>query len=178
MSHTVIVYFSRAGENWTPAGKQRLRVGNTARAAGILEELTGADAFKIEPAVPYAEDYDTCVQQAHAQLQIGARPALARWPVDELDGCRCMILCYPNYCGTMPMPVWTFLARYDWTGITILPLCTHEGDGLGRSEEDLRALTYGADRRPGLAIQGSAVRGAAADIELWLRQNGIPLIED
>ena len=178
MSHTVIVYFSRAGENRTPAGKQVLRVGNTARAAGMLEQMTGADAFKVEPAVPYAEDYDTCVRQALAQQQAGIRPALARWPTDELDGCRRMILCYPNYCGTMPMPVWTFLSRYDWTGVTILPLCTHEGDGLGRSEADLRTLAPGADLRPGLAVQGSAVRGAAADIELWLLQNGVEILPD
>ena len=38
---------------------------------------------------------------------------------------------YPNYWGTMPMAVYTFLERYDLTGKTVHPFCTHEGNGAG-----------------------------------------------
>ena len=53
MSSVLIAYFSRAGENYTPDGIVRLRVGNTACAASLLEQLTGADVFKITPKQPY-----------------------------------------------------------------------------------------------------------------------------
>ncbi len=73
----------------------------------------------------------------------------------------------------MPMPVFTFLERYDLSGKLILPLCTHEGSGMGRSEGDLKKLCPDADVRPGLAIRGSSVKTAANDIENWLKKEGV-----
>ena len=45
---------------------------------------------------------------------------------------------YPNYWGTVPMPVVTFLKHFDFSGKRIKPFCTHEGSGLGRSEQDTK----------------------------------------
>ena len=43
----IIVYFSRAGENYVSGALKKLAVGNTQKAAEILREITGADIFKI-----------------------------------------------------------------------------------------------------------------------------------
>ncbi len=67
----------------------------------------------------------------------------------------------------------TFLDRYDFTGKNILPLCTHEGSGMGHSENDIRKLCPGANVRKGLAIRGGSVKNAEADIERWLKTQGI-----
>lgn len=67
----------------------------------------------------------------------------------------------------MPMCVFTFLERFDFTGKTILPFCTHEGSGLGRSEADLRRLCPGAKIAKGLAIRGSAAAGARDALKRW-----------
>ena len=75
---------------------------------------------------------------------------------------------YPNWCGTMPMPVWTFLDAHDWTGKVICPFCTNEGSGLANSTADLEKLAPAADRKPGLSIKGSQVQNAKADIEAWI----------
>ncbi len=48
------------------------------------------------------------------------------------------------------MAVYTFLERFDFTGKTILPFCTHEGSGLGHSEADIRRLCHGAKVGKGL----------------------------
>ena len=40
----------------------------------------------------------------------------------------------------MPMPVWTFLEGCDLAGKRILPMCTNEGSGMGRSEADIARL--------------------------------------
>lgn len=73
----------------------------------------------------------------------GARPELREYP-DSLEPYDTVYLGYPNYWGTMPMPVFTFLEHFDFSGKTIRPFCTHEGSGLGHSVEDIRRLCPGA----------------------------------
>lgn len=81
-----------------------------------------------------------------------------------------IILGYPNWWGTMPMPVFTFLEQYDLRGKTILPFCTHEGSGMGHSEADIKALCADAKVGKGLAITGNKVNQAKKDIENWLKK--------
>src|SRR5512145_340191 len=80
---------------------------------------------------------------------------------------------YPNWCGTVPMAVCTFLAAHGFAGKTILPFCTHEGSGLGRSERDIARLCPGAKVLKGLAIQGSAAQGAGKELSAWLRRSDV-----
>ena len=75
---------------------------------------------------------------------------------------------YPNYWNTMPMAVFTFLEQYDFTGKVIRPFCTHEGSGMGSSETDIKTLCPGANVEKGLAIHGSRISGAKAQLEKWL----------
>lgn len=71
----------------------------------------------------------------------------------------------------MPMCVFTFLERFDFTGKTILPFCTHEGSGLGRSAADIKRLCPGAEVRKGLALHGGSVQSARPAIARWLEEN-------
>lgn len=91
--------------------------------------------------------------RAHRGLQ--AR-GLAAAPPDTA-GLDVLILCYPCWCGTMPMPVWTFLESCELAGKRILPMCTNEGSGMGRSEADIRRLCPEATVEKGLSVKGSAV---------------------
>lgn len=95
-------------------------------------------------------------------------PALRALP-DHLEDYDTIYLGYPNYWGTMPMCVFTFLASFDFTGKTILPFCTHEGSGLGRSEADIRRLCPGARVGRGLAILGTAVCREEAALAAWVK---------
>lgn len=165
----LIAYYSRADENYFGGQRRYITEGNTEKAAKMLAELTGADLFQIEQKVPYAADYDTCIAQAKKDLQAGARPELVTLP-DSLDEYDEIYLGYPNYWGTMPMCVFTFLASFDFTGKTILPFCTHEGSGLGRSEADIRRLCPGARVGRGLAILGTAVCREEAALAAWVKR--------
>jgi len=82
-----------------------------------------------------------------------------------------IILGYPNWWGTFPMAVFTFLEEYEFAGKTIPPFCTHEGSGLGGSERDIRKLCPGAKVLPGLAIRGGGVKGANDAIKSWITKN-------
>lgn len=162
----IIVYFSRAGENYVSGALKKLAVGNTQKAAEILREITGADIFKIEPITPYSDSYNECIEQAKQDNLNNARPALKALP-DSLDGYDTIYLGYPNYWGTMPMCVFTFLEQFDFGGKTIKPFCTHEGSGMGTSERDIKKLCPGARVEKGLAIHGSRMNGAKAQLEKW-----------
>lgn len=77
---------------------------------------------------------------------------------------------YPNYWGTMPMAVYTFLEAYDFEGKKIYPFCTHEGSGMSRTTSDIKKCAKGAEVLKGLAIQGSKVDNARKTIEEWNSQ--------
>lgn len=162
----IIVYFSRAGENYVSGALKMLDVGNTQKTAEILREITGADIFRIEPVQPYSDSYNECIEQAKQDNQNNARPALKALP-DSLDGYDTIYLGYPNYWGTMPMCVFTFLEHFDFGGKTIKPFCTHEGSDLGTSESDIKKLCPGAKVEKGLAIHGSRMNGARVQLEKW-----------
>ena len=163
----LIAYFSRADENYFSGQLKTIPVGNTEVVARTIQSLTGADLFKIEMKAPYAADYNTCIAQAQKAQRAGARPELTAWP-ETLDGYDAIYLGYPNYWGTMPMAVFTFLEHYDFTGKTIHPFCTHEGSGMGRSEADIRRTCPGAVVTPGLAVHGSNAGKAEGDVRKWL----------
>lgn len=162
-----IVYFSRAGENYFSGEIRSIEIGNTEVAAKLLQELTGAPSFKLEPLQPYSNDYNTCVEQARAEARRDARPELKAYP-EDMEHCDTIYLCYPNYCGSMPMPVFTFLEHFDFAGKKICPLCTHEGSGMGTSERDIHRLCPQAVLKRGLPIQGSRVKNAKKQIETWV----------
>ncbi|MBQ9526783.1 MAG: flavodoxin [Fretibacterium sp.] len=165
----LIVFFSREGNNYVNGSVKNLPVGNTEVAAGFIRDITGAELFKLEPVKPYAMDYTECTNEAKRELNEKARPEAKAYPA-TLDGYDIIYLGYPNWWGTMPMCVFTFLERFDFTGKTIKPFCTHEGSGMGHSEADIRRVCPGAKVEKGLAIHGADVAGARSAIENWIKK--------
>ena len=169
----MIVYFSRADENYVSGIIKNLTVGNTETAAKILQGLTGAELFKLEPIQEYSSNYNQCIAQAQADQRRDARPELKAYP-KGLENWDTIYLGYPNYWGTMPMAVFTFLEHFDFEGKTIFPFCTHEGSGMGRSEADLKRLCPGARIGKGLALRGGSVNQAEPEIKKWLAEISRP----
>ena len=172
MAKTLIAFFSRADENYFSGAMRYVKVGNTEIVCDIIKDLTGADSFKIEMKDPYSPVYMTCIEEAKKDLRAKARPELVTMPesIDEYDT---IILAYPNYWGTMPMAVFTFLEAFDFTGKTVLPLCTNEGSGMGGSERDIKKTCPGADVKAGLPITGSQAANSMASVQKWLSANGL-----
>lgn len=163
----LVVFYSRADENYFSGGCRYVTVGNTEKAAKMISEATGAELFKIEQKIPYAADYNTCIQQAKEDLQAKARPELVSAP-DGLDGYDEIYLGFPNYWGDMPMAVYTFLEKFDWRGKTIHPFCTHEGSGLSGTEGKIQGVCKDAVVTKGLAVQGSLSDNAGTAVEKWI----------
>lgn len=165
----IIVYFSRKDENYVSGTIKKLEVGNTEVAANILQKLTGADKFRMQPVQEYSKDYNECIAQAQADQRRDARPELKTYP-ESLDEYDTIYLGYPNYWGTMPMAVFTFLEHFDFSGKTIFPFCTHEGSGMGRSESDIRRLCPNAEVKKGLALRGGNIQSSEPEFRRWLEE--------
>ncbi len=172
MAKTLIAFFSRADENYFGGAMRYVKVGNTEVVCGIMERLIGADSFKIEMVNPYSPVYMTCIEQAKKDLRENARPELVSLP-ESIDAYDTIVLAYPNYWGTMPMAVVSFLEHFDFTGKTILPLCTNEGSGMGSSEGDIKKYAPGAEVRRGLSVTGSLASDSENSVRRWLGANGL-----
>lgn len=154
----LIVYFSHSG--------------NTRRLASCIQRLTGGDLAQITPLTPYPQDYDAVVEMAKQEQRRNVRPAISPMQPDPADY-DTLFLGYPNWWGTFPMPVFTFLERHPVGGRTLVPFCTHEGSRLGRSEQDLRRLCPQARLLKGFEVRGSRVDGAEPSVKAWLSELGI-----
>ena len=161
MGKSLIIYFSRADENYAVGYIDK---GNTQIVAEYVQELTGADSFKIEPAVPYAADYNTCIQEA--KERIGNAPIREK-PAD-ISAYDTVFIMSPIYWGTYAPEMETALQGLDFTGKTVRVISTHEGSGLGSMVSDIKRMCKGADVKPGLAIRGSAAKSSKKAIEKWL----------
>lgn len=163
----LVVFYSRADENYFGGELRYLSMGNTEKIAKMVAEIRGADLFQIEQKVPYAADYNTCIEEAKKDLKENIRPGLVS-TLESIDGYDEIYIGFPNYWGTMPMAVFTFLEQFDWSGKTIHPFVTHEGSGFGKSMDDLEKVCRGAVFTKGLAISGSSVDYARAKVEGWV----------
>lgn len=146
---------------------RNLEIGNTEVVAAIIQELTGAKMFKIEPLNPYSKDYNECISQAQDDQKQNARPELKQYP-KGIESYDTIYLGYPNYWGTMPMAVFTFLEHFDFTRKVIRPFCTHEGSGFGNSVNDIKRLCPSAILKSGLEIYGGRIQKSINDIKEWV----------
>lgn len=157
-SGTLIAYFS-----WG---------GNTRGIAEEIQRQTGFDLFEIVCETPYSDDYSTVLEQAQADQNVQARPALAAH-VENMAQYDTIILGYPNWWASIPMPVASFLEEYDFVGKTILPFCSHGGGRFGQSLTAIAKLAPDATLLDGLAVSYSGGSGLSEDVAQWLAASGI-----
>ena len=143
--------------------------GNTREIANQIHKVVGGKLFEIVTADKYPRDYDETVKQARKELETSCRPHLAS-EVEDIEAYDLVFIGYPNWCYTIPAPVASFLSKCDSAEKTIAPFCTHGGDGLGDSVEDIAKLCQHSLVLEGLAVRGSEVRNAQSKISEWLRK--------
>ena len=167
MNKGIIIYFSRADENYSVG---YITKGNTEVVAEYIRDITKADMFKVERKVPYAKDYNTCIKQAQDEQRRGERPELKQM-LNSIEDYDVVFVGSPIYWGTMPNPLLTQLEKLNWQGKTVMPFTTHDGSGLGNVVADLKNICKGATVLNGLAITGSAVTGSKDKVQNWIKRN-------
>lgn len=162
MAKSLIIYFSRADENYAVGYIDK---GNTEIVAEFVQELTGADMFKVEPLIPYAADYNTCIKEA--KERIGNAPIKAK--LTDISSYDTIFIMSPIYWGTYAPEMETALQGLDFNGKTVRVISTHEGSGLASMVSDVKKRCVGADvQKNGLAIKGSQAKNSKKKVAEWL----------
>ena len=162
---SIVIYFSRADENYAVGYIEK---GNTEVIAEYIQELTGADLFKVEPEKPYSKKYKTCCDEALKEKRENARPELKKY-LEDISDYDVIYIGSPIYWGTMPMSMFTQLEKLNFTGKIIKVFTTHEGSGLGTVVADVKRICKGANVLDSLSIQGSLVHESKGKVENWIR---------
>lgn len=157
-SRALVVYFS-----WS---------GNTENVANSIAAQTGADMFRIVPAEPYVDDYNTLLEIASEEKQNGARPEIAD-SIEDLGQYDVIYAGFPNWWGDMPMILYSFFDSYDLSGKTIAPFCTSGGSGLSDTVNSIKALEPEAEVLEGLHIRDSASSDPDSAVGEWLERLGL-----
>lgn len=164
----LVAYFSRAGENYAVGNIEK---GNTHIVADMIAEMTGADVFEIKTITPYPTAYKETTEIAKQELAENARPTLAA-QVPNMADYDVVFLGYPIWWSDLPMPVYTFLEGYDWSGKTIIPFATSAGDVLTGKEGDIPNYAKGAVVKDGIGFEGKRVQenpdSVRPALEKWL----------
>jgi flavodoxin len=168
----LLVYFSRAGENYHYGGRRDLDVGNTEVLATMIADLINCDRYRIEASDPYPDSYDASVERNVAEQDADARPAIAD-PVASIEPYTTVLLGSPIWNVRPPMIMSTFAEAFDFTGKTVRPFVTYAVSGLGSTQRIYTEACSGAWIGDGLAVRGEEVTQHRGDVETWLRDAGL-----
>ena len=151
-SSTLVIYFSRTG--------------NTEKIAEYLVELTDADSYVIEAAVPYSDNdikYQTDCRANKEQNDKTVRPEIAD-PIESIDSYDTIFLGYPIWWGQEPRIIDTFLESYDFSDKTVIPFCTSASSGIATSEKNISELVPIGNQLAGRRFPANATKD---DVKAW-----------
>ncbi len=146
--------------------------GNTRDIAHNIDSRIDADIIELTPAKPYSTDYNTVLMEAQEDQHKNARPELNEH-IDNMEQYDIILLGYPNWWASIPMPIATFLESYDFSGKTIIPFCSHGGGHFGQSLTAIAKLAPDSDIGEGLSVHYSGGSTLDDDISEWIKENGI-----
>lgn len=179
-SNILIAYFSVMETDGVDAVASASRVvvngevlGNNQYIAQLIQQETGGDLFSIETVQEYPTTHDPLLEFAYEEKADNARPELAT-QIENPDSYDVIFLGYPNWNADLPMPLYTFLEEYDFSGKTIIPFTTHGGSGFSRTVQTISELQPGANvRSDGLSISRNSVSGAESEVVDWVDSLGL-----
>lgn len=168
----LVVYFSKTGEQYSVGN---ITEGNTAIVAKMIAEQTGGSLFEVKlKNDTYPAAYTALTEAAKAEKNSNTRPEIAG-DVSDFDNYDVVFIGGPVWWGDLPMAVYTFIDKHNWSGKTVVPFVTHEGSGLTSVPNNLENAT-GAEMLDGLAIYGHIAQNERAkakeNVENWLNKLG------
>lgn len=169
MNKNLIIYYSRAGENYVNGSIKNLEKGNTEICAEFIQNAVGGDLFKVETIKPYSTDYYACIEEAKKEKENNERPKLKSY-LNHISEYDTIFVLAPCWWSTYPMAMFTQLEMLDFTGKKVATLITHEGSGLGSCEKDLHKLCKGAKFGTGMAVHGADAAKSENAVLKWAKE--------
>jgi flavodoxin len=176
----LIAYFTmpETGGVDTVSGASRLVVGgnvsgNVQFVANCIQKAVGGDLFAIRTVRAYPGQHNQLTDAAQEEQKANARPRLATH-IPGLQTYDTIFLGYPIWWYDLPMPLYSFLDEYNFTGKTIIPFTVHGGSRLSGTVEKIIQLEPQANIvKDGLAVSRNNVTRSEPDVIVWLRKLGM-----
>lgn len=146
--------------------------GTTRGIAEQIQRQTGADLFEIQCSQLYSTSYEKVLDQAQHDQFIQARPKL-RTHVKDIARYDTVLLGYPNWWASIPMPIASFLEEYNLAGKRIVPFCSNGGGRFGQSLSAIAKLAPRSVLAEGLTVHYSGGPNLSDEIVVWLKRNGV-----
>lgn len=149
----LVVYFTRNGNTDfeddvdTVSGASLMLAdgklyGNTELLADMVEDAIDCDVIAITlTGEKYPSSYGDTVSVAGKELRENKRPEINSIDIKDYND---VILIYPIWWGTVPMPVATFLEQNKWDGKNLWLLATQGSSGFVSSTKDIKKMADGA----------------------------------
>ena len=142
--------------------------GTTKGVAERIAAVTGGDLYEILAAEPYTEDdlnyNDSSTRATQEQNDKNVRPEIGSEDI-TLEGYTTVYLGFPIWWGEEPRILDTFVEKYSFEGITVIPFCTSGGSGIGRSGSNMEALAESGTWLDGERFSGSV---SEEDLKSWI----------
>ena len=126
--------------------------GNTKTLAQNAAQVLDADLFEIKAKVPYtAEDLDWHNEQSRSTLEMNddsVRPEIDG-KISNFEQYDTIVIAYPIWWHQAPRIIDAFVEAYDWSGKTVIPICTSGGSDIGTSGSYLANLAKGGTWKEG-----------------------------
>lgn len=171
---TLLVFFSRPGENYAHGDRDWIDIGHTERVAGFIEDELGCDTYRIEAADPYPAEYDPTVARNSREQEEDARPEI-QGELPDLSDYDALILGSPVWGSQTPMIMRTFIESIDLRGKDLFPFVTYAVSGLSGVDADYEEALPDTTVGEGLAIQGEESAEAAPAVREWLTSIGLSI---
>ncbi len=173
ISDTLVIYFSRTGEQYVVG---EIDKGNTAIVAEMIAEQTGGELFEVLPADDhYPMTYSALTEVAQQEQRDNARPAYSG-ELPDPEGCSTIFIGAPVWWGDWPMIMYTVFENNDFSGKTLIPFSTHEGSGLSGFDKKLQKAFPDAEVLKGLAVRGNDAQNNQEEVResvnSWLSELG------
>ena len=141
--------------------------GTTKGVAERIASVTGGDLYEILAAEPYTSDdlnYNDSSRSTKEQNDKNVRPEIGSEDI-SLEGYTTIYLGFPIWWGEEPRILDTFVEKYSFDGITVIPFCTSGGSGIGRSGPNMEALAGTGTWLDGQRFDGNV---SEADLQSWI----------
>lgn len=146
-----------------------MRRGTTEMVARYIQTSVGGDLHLIETSNPYPTEFDDVRDQNHQEQADGTLPALKQ-RIENIDQYDIVFIGYPNWALDVPQAILSFLKSYNFAGKTVVPFCTHDGYGAGRTYTSVRNTVPGATVLEGIAIEATDVPSSETQVQNWLKE--------
>ena len=144
----------------------------TVTSDGVTWDMS-ANGYRLPTEANFCRHYPFEMEENYFDnLTLEARPEMTGH-IENMDDYDTIILGYPNWWASIPMPIASFLEEYDFSGKRIIPFCSHGGGRFGQSLTAIAKLAPDADMGEGLSVHYSGGSLLSDDIQKWLDTNGL-----